>query len=116
MKPRQKCIGSCGKHLIAFQGHHLHPNIPCNGVKDSIFIEAEIKDEMIQEKFMELYGKPEMDDYKRLGLLEGHKSLLIKELRKRDNTIKFMKEIIDEKDNKFNLPIKYWISKIFKRK
>jgi len=65
MESRKKCL-SCNAFLIAFQGHYLHPDIPCNGIKDSIDIEATIESEVINEQFNLLYGKPDMDDYDRL--------------------------------------------------
>jgi len=50
-------------------------------------IEAEIKskNEQLHNKFIEMYGKPEIDDYDRIELLES----------------------------RFNLPLRYWLSKIF---
>ena len=109
MKPGKICKGSCGKPLLAFQGYFLHPDIPCNGVKDSVMIEAEIKNETIQEQFEQMYGKPDKDDYERVMILEKQKAVLINEIKKRD------KIILDSK-NRFNLPFEYLISKLFKRK
>ena len=75
MEPRKKCV-ACGKYLIAFQNCYLHPESPCSGIMDYIDIEATISDNFMHEKFEELYGKPELDDYDKLNLLD--KNPLIK--------------------------------------
>ena len=64
------CCITCGKPLVAFQGQFFHIEEPCAGLLDYIEIEAIISDEFLHEKFEKLYGKPEIDDYKRLELLE----------------------------------------------
>lgn len=69
IKERKRCV-TCNKPLIAFQGHYLHPDVPCNGLKDMIEIEATIGDEFLNEKFIDLYGEPELSDYERLELYE----------------------------------------------
>ena len=76
MNERKLCL-SCKAPLIVLpfkssQGDlsYTHPDIPCNGLKDSISIEATIDNEDIQAKWEEIYGKPDMDDYARVGVLE----------------------------------------------
>lgn len=69
MKERKKCM-VCENYLISFQGFFLHPDTPCGGLKDSISIEATIQDEVLQEKFTELYGKPKISDYEMLSEYE----------------------------------------------
>lgn len=69
MKERKCCI-TCNKPLIAFQGQFLHPDTPCSGLTDYIDIEATIRDDAMQKKFEDIYGKPDMDDYDRIAMLE----------------------------------------------
>ena len=69
MEKRKKCI-TCNKPLIAFQKQYLHPETPCSGNMDYIDIEATISDKFLNDKFTELYGKPDLDDYDRLNKLE----------------------------------------------
>ena len=69
MEPRKQCL-SCGKFLVSFQNYYLHPETPCAGLLDYVYIEAQIEDEFLHEKFEKLYGKPEINDYERIGLLE----------------------------------------------
>ena len=86
MDERKKCL-SCKAPLLSFQGSYLHPDSPCNGLRDSISIEATIDNEDIQAKWEEIYGKPDMDDYVRVGFLEQENA----ELRKVINTSIFQK-------------------------
>ncbi len=77
MKSRTLCK-TCNRPLLAFKGRregnsvliYLHPSEPCAGIVDQIDIEATIDDEFLQEKFVDLYGEPEVDDYERIGLME----------------------------------------------
>lgn len=69
MKARKICE-KCKLPLIASNGFYMHPDTVCNGIKDMIFIEATIEDEFLHEKFIELYGKPDMDDYDRIAVYE----------------------------------------------
>ena len=48
---------------MAFKGHYLHPESPCSGVTDAVQIDMTIADEGLQEKWIELVGEPEIDDY-----------------------------------------------------
>ena len=66
---RKKCV-TCGKYLISFQGCYLHPESPCSGIMDYLFVEAQVEDVFMHEKFEELYGKPKIDDYERVELIE----------------------------------------------
>src|SRR3990167_11340173 len=75
MEERQKCI-TCSKPLIASNGLYFHPEEPCAGLRDYIYIEAVVEDEFLHEKFEKLYGKPQIDDYKRIELLEEENQLL----------------------------------------
>lgn len=68
-EPRKKCE-TCHRFLLAQNGHYMHPEKPCNGIHDYIDIEASIGDEFLHNKFIELYGKPDMDDYERLEMYE----------------------------------------------
>ncbi len=65
MEKRKQCL-TCKEYLIAFQGHFLHVEKPCTGIPDCINIEATIVDEVLHEKFLELYGKPSINDHERL--------------------------------------------------
>jgi len=80
---RKKC-DNCGKYLISFKGQYLHVEEPCNGILDQIDIEATIRDEFLQDKFIKLYGKPELSDYELLNKIYDNKILrfLIKRLIK----------------------------------
>lgn len=78
-EPRKVCK-SCNKPLIAFQGQFLHVEEPCPGILDCINIEATISDEALHDKFLELYGTPELDDYERIALLEAEIEILSKRL------------------------------------
>ena len=93
MAVRKRCQ-TCDKPLIAFQGHYLHPDSPCAGIRDNIFIEATIEDESLYKHFEKMYGTPDMDDYERLALYEKHKELLIEAIRKRDAKLDKYKKII----------------------
>ena len=75
MDERKKCI-SCNKPLIAYNNLYLHPETPCNGLLDYIYIEAQVEDEFLHEKFEKMYGKPTLNDYERIGLLEEENQLL----------------------------------------
>ena len=79
MEERKKCI-SCDKFLIAYNGLYLHSETPCNGLLDYIYIEAQIEDEFLNERFGKLYGKPEINDYERIALLEEENNRLSKQL------------------------------------
>ena len=100
MNPRKKCI-TCKKPLISYQGCYLHPDTPCGGIVDTISIEARVEDDFLQEKFDKLYGKPEMDDYERVGILEEEDEILKEEIKKLHSVI----------DN----PILKFILKLFRR-
>ncbi len=63
---RKKCI-VCKKPLIAFQGHYLHPDVPCSGVSDSMSVVATVDDDFLYKKFIEQHGKPIFDDYELLN-------------------------------------------------
>ena len=69
MEERKRCL-TCNRFLLAFNNHYLHPDSPCNGIKDYIFIEATIEDDFLHKKFIELYGEPKIDDYDRLKIYE----------------------------------------------
>ena len=75
INPRKRCI-SCDKPLIAYSGLYLHPEIPCAGLLDYIYFDAIIEDVFLNEKFEKLYGKPTLNDYDRIGLLEEENQLL----------------------------------------
>ena len=79
MDERKKCI-SCGRPLIAYNNLYLHPEPPCNGLLDYIYIEAQVEDEFLHEKFEKLYGKPEINDYERIALLEEENNIMSKQL------------------------------------
>src|SRR3990167_6070755 len=66
LSPRVCCV-TCQKPLVAFQGSYMHIEEPCAGLRDFIYLEAVIEDEFLHEKFENLYGKPELDDYKRIS-------------------------------------------------
>ena len=68
--PRVKC-NACREYLIAFQGHYMHIQQPCSGLQDYINFEAYYADFQANQKFVELYGKPSLDDYDRLAILES---------------------------------------------
>lgn len=97
---KRKCCITCNKPLIAFNGHFLHIEEPCNGLLDYIEIEATISDEFLNEKFEKLYGKPEIDDYERIGVLE-------EEIWKQKNEIEFM-------ERKLNKPLIKFLLKFFR--
>ncbi len=86
MEPRKICL-ACKNPLISFQGQYLHPEVPCAGLKDAVDIEATIYDEQIQDKWVEMYGEPEMSDYERVEVLEQENA----ELKKVLNTSIFQK-------------------------
>lgn len=67
--------------MVAFKNHWLHPEKPCNGITDSIYIEATIEDEFLHKKFIEMYGKPEMDDSDMVTLLEVESDRLYEALK-----------------------------------
>jgi len=46
MKQRKKC-SYCKQPLIAFQGHYLHPENPCNGNSDALDVTAKIEDDFL---------------------------------------------------------------------
>ncbi len=71
----------CKRTLIAFKGQYLHAEKPCAGINDSIYIEATIEDEFLHKKFIEMYGKPEMDDSERVTLLEEESDRLYETLK-----------------------------------
>ena len=79
MDERKKCI-SCDKFLIAYNGIYLHTETPCAGLLDYIYIEAQIEDEFLHEKFEKLYGKPTLNDYERIALLEEENNGMSKQL------------------------------------
>ncbi len=79
---KRKYCKDCNKPLIAFMGSFMHPDSPCNGVKDCIDLEGEIKDEFLHKKFIGLYGTPEINDYEYVTLLLKHKELLQKKIEK----------------------------------
>lgn len=83
---------------------YLHPDGPCNGVRDMIDIEAEITDEFLNKKFIEMYGTPTLTDYERVTQLEQHKETLIKQINQQNETI--------EHNNKF---LNHWLIKFFLR-
>ena len=69
MNPRKRCE-TCGRYLIAFHKHYLHPEKPCAGITDCIDIVATKSDESLYKLFIEKYGKPDMDDSDAVTLLE----------------------------------------------
>ena len=75
MNLRKKCE-TCEKPLIAFCGNYLHPETPCSGLGDGIHFNAVVVDKQLYDKFVEMYGKPEMDDYDRLKALEDENTQL----------------------------------------
>src|SRR3990167_2471539 len=88
LSPRVCCI-TCSKPLIAASGLYFHVEEPCAGLLDYIDIEATIQDEFLHEKFEKLYGKPQIDDYKRIELLEiqllkHHEKILLMEFKLRN--------------------------------
>ncbi len=66
---RKECV-TCHEKFISFQGHFLHIEKPCPGITDAIHIEATIQDEAMHDKFLEIYGKPKLDDIDRLEIYE----------------------------------------------
>ena len=70
------CCITCSKPLVAFAGQFMHIEEPCAGLRDYIYIEAIIEDEFLHEKFEKIYGKPEIDDYERISILEEENKLL----------------------------------------
>lgn len=96
---QRKCCITCNKPLIAFQSHYLHADEPCSGLRDFIYLEANIEDEFLHEKFEKLYGKPELNDYERIGLLEKEIEDLMIQIEVKDRAlnkpiIKIIKKII----------------------
>src|SRR3990167_9706820 len=88
LSPRVCCV-TCSKPLVAFAGQFMHSEEPCAGLRDFIYIEATIEDVFLHEKFEKLYGKPEIDDYKRIELLEiqllkHHEKILLMEFKLRN--------------------------------
>ena len=84
---------------MAFQGHYMHVEEPCAGLKDYIRMEATIEDEFLHEKFNELYGIPSINDYDRIAILEAEllakTSLLQTQVRLLGNPlVKFTLKII----------------------
>ena len=112
MEERKKCI-SCDKPFLVFQGYFLHPETPCNGLLDFIEIEAVIADEFLHEKFEKLYGKPEIDDYARIGMLEAENNGMSKQLLSLSNEIIELKNQIEVKDKKLNNPLIKFLLRIF---
>ena len=85
---KKLCCISCDKPLIAFRGYYLHDEKPCNGLLDYIYMEAQIEDEFLYEKFEKLYGKPMLNDYERIGLLENEIEDLKVQLEIKNNVLK----------------------------
>ena len=94
MEDRKRCV-TCGEYLIAFQGHYLHPEKPCNGLLDFIEIEAVVAEPLINDKFVKLYGAPEIDDSERATLLE--EELTAKEELLKHPVIRFLLRIIKKR-------------------
>ena len=67
---RQKCE-NCGQYLLALQGEvepfYVHPETPCSGISDAIFISYELEDEELQKIFEEKYGHPQYSDHELLN-------------------------------------------------
>ena len=53
----------CNIPLMSFKGKYMHPSRPCSGLTDAVQIDMTIADEGLQEKWEEIYGTPEKDDY-----------------------------------------------------
>lgn len=79
---RRKYCKDCNKPLMAWGGNWLHPDSPCNGVKDCVDVEGTVQDEFLYKKFIQMYGTPEIDDYNHVTLLLKHKELLMKKINK----------------------------------
>ena len=84
----RKVCQVCKKPLIAMQGHYLHIEKPCSGLVDCISIVATIDDEFLQKKFVEMYGKPERDDYDTVTMLEEESERLAEALAASDKKLK----------------------------
>ena len=85
--------------MIASNGIYLHVEEPCAGLRDFIYVEATIEDVFINEKFEKMYGKPEIDDYKRVSILEEE--------------IKALENKAAEKDKALNKPLIKFLLKLF---
>lgn len=97
LEPRKKC-GTCSRYLIAFQGHYMHVNETCTGIQDYIHFDAFYADFQANQKFVEIYGKPDHDDYDRLEILE-------KTLEDTNKRLQCADELNKELEKKFNKPL-----------
>ena len=79
LKPRKICE-TCKAPLEAHSNYFLHPEIPCSGIRDGIRIDAEVENEIIYEKFLKIYGKPSINDYERIAMLEEEIRICSEEL------------------------------------
>ena len=104
MEERKKCI-SCDKFLIAYNGLYLHSETPCNGLLDYIYIEAQIEDEFLHEKFEKLYGNPKINDYERIALLEEENDRMSKQLPPLQEQVSKMKNQLANPFVKFLMKI-----------
>ena len=102
MEERKKCI-SCNNFLIAWNGIYLHTETPCAGLLDYVYIEAQIEDEFLHEKFEKLYGKPTLNDYERIALLEEENNGMSKQLFLLQEQIDILKNQLEKPLIKFLL-------------
>ena len=100
MENRIRCI-TCNQFLIAQNGLYFHPEIKCSGLKDYIFIEATIEDKFLHDKFVKLYGKPDMNDYELLKVYE--------------DKIESYRVLADKYEERLSSPVVQFIIKIMKR-
>ena len=106
--------------MIASNGIYFHVEEPCAGLRDYVYIEATIEDEFLHDKFENLYGKPEIDDYKRIELLEAENNGMSKQLLSLSEEISLMKiEIIGFKNQieiqgkKLDIPLIKFLLRLF---
>ncbi len=73
-KTREICL-NCGEYLVSFGGKYMHPESPCSGITDAIFITLDVEDENLQELFEDQYGKPVHSDYELLNKIYKNRFL-----------------------------------------
>jgi len=98
MSERKRC-SVCKRYLIAQNGFYLHPEKPCAGLRDFIYISFEVEDERLNKLFIEQYGKPEINDYELLKEYEDKIEMYRKLTDNHENEIIGIKEAHKQKLN-----------------
>src|SRR3990167_4404665 len=112
LSPRKCCI-TCQKPLIASNGIYFHVEEPCAGLRDYVYIEATIEDVFLNEKFEKMYGKPEIDDYKRIELLEAENNGMSKQLLSSQEKIDELKNQVVIQEKKLGIPLIKFLLRLF---